>query len=117
MEITHIVIKKEDALKYLPEPAFQSLCQMLNIIAEGRSADGKKPVNEYYICNVDKEYAEIVHGVIMAGEYTRSKKKCEKCFYYGRPSDAPETVDKDCMYVPEKNNDGYTDYTLPCKRK
>lgn len=73
MDITHIVIKKEDALKYLPEPAFQSLCQMLNIIAEGRNADGKKPVNEYYICNIDEPYAEMVHGVIVGGEHAKSQ--------------------------------------------
>lgn len=44
----------------------------------------------------------------------KGKKECEECFYYGCPSDAPETVDKDCMYVPEENTDGYMDYTLPC---
>lgn len=73
MKTTHNVIKKEDALKYLPEPAFLSLCQILSIISEGRKADGKKPVNEYYICNIDEPYAEMVHDVIAAGEYLKSQ--------------------------------------------
>lgn len=72
MKATHVVIKKEDALKYLPEPALQSLEQILNIIANGRNADGKKATNDYYICNIDEPYAEMVHGVIVAGEYAKS---------------------------------------------
>lgn len=66
-----VVFKKEDALKYLSEPALQSLEQILNMIAEGRNKDGKKPVNEYWVCNTDEPYAEIVHGVIMAGEHEK----------------------------------------------
>lgn len=38
-------------------------------------------------------------------------KECENCIYYGRPSDAPETVPEDCMYIPAKDED----YTLPCE--
>lgn len=68
-----VVFKKEDALKYLPEPALQSLEQILNMIAEGRSKDGKKPTNEYYVCNTDEPYAEMVHGVIFAGEHEKEK--------------------------------------------
>lgn len=41
-------------------------------------------------------------------------KECEKCFYYGRAADAPETVEEDCMYMPGEDDDG--DWTPPCKR-
>ena len=68
MKNIHIVIKKDDALKYLPEPALQSLEQILNIIA-----NGKKATNDYYVCNIDEPYAEMVHGVIVAGEYAKSQ--------------------------------------------
>lgn len=67
MDVTHIVVKKEDALKYLTEPELQSLEQILNTIARGRTEDGKL-INKYYICNTDEPYAEIVHGVISEGE-------------------------------------------------
>lgn len=39
-------------------------------------------------------------------------KGCNGCFYYGRPSDAPETVDEECMYIPTEDED----YTPPCER-
>lgn len=71
MDTTHIVVKKEDALKYLTEPELKSLEHILNTIAKGRAEDKKKPTNQYYICNTDEPYAEIVHGVICAGEYSK----------------------------------------------
>lgn len=43
------------------------------------------------------------------------KRECEKCFYYGRPADAPETVEKDCMFVPTGEGDDCNDI-LPCER-
>lgn len=70
---THVVFKKEDALKYLAEPELKSLEHILNTIAKGRAAEGKNPSNEYYICNVDEPYAEMVHGVIVGGEYGKRK--------------------------------------------
>lgn len=39
-------------------------------------------------------------------------KDCNRCFYYGRPSDAPETVDEECMYISTEDED----YTPPCER-
>lgn len=75
---THIVIKREDALKYLPEPAYQTLEKLLYIISEGRNKDGKKPCNTYYICNTDEPYAEVVHGIIMGGEAVKEKNTQEK---------------------------------------
>lgn len=65
---THIVIKKEDILKYLEEPEQIALENMLAKISEGRAGDRKRPVNNYYICNADEPYAEVVHGVITGGE-------------------------------------------------
>lgn len=65
---THIVIKKEDALKYLEEAEQVALEDMIAKIIQGRAEDHKSPVNQYYICNKDEPYAEVVHGVIMGGE-------------------------------------------------
>lgn len=31
--------------------------------------------------------------------------KCIRCKYFGKAPDAPETARKDCMYVPESEND------------
>lgn len=42
------------------------------------------------------------------------EKDCNSCIYYGRPSDAPETVDEECMYIPTEDED--YNYTLPCMR-
>lgn len=68
---THIVIKNTDAKKYLSEEEYQMLEKMLCKIGEGRIKDNKKPVNDYYICNKDEPYAEMVHGVIIGGEYQK----------------------------------------------
>lgn len=70
---THIVIKKDDALKYLEKPEQIALEEMLNKISNGRAKDRKKPVNHYYICNEDEPYADIVRGVILGGEGVKSK--------------------------------------------
>ena len=45
---THIVIKKEDALKYLTEVEYQTLERLQTVIIAGRAKDRKKPVNNYY---------------------------------------------------------------------
>ena len=37
--------------------------------------------------------------------------KCKECTYYGRPSDAPESVPLDCIYQPETGEE----YKLPCE--
>lgn len=65
---THIVIKKEDALKYLTEVEYQTLEILQNTIIKGRAKDHKKPINNYYICNTDEPYAEVVYGIIIGGE-------------------------------------------------
>lgn len=43
------------------------------------------------------------------------RKECESCFYYGRPSDAPETTEEECMYIPTEDED--YNYTPPCERE
>lgn len=65
---THIVIKREDVLKYLEEPEQVALEDMIAKIIQGRAKDQKPPVNHYYICNKDEPYAEVVHGIILGGE-------------------------------------------------
>lgn len=71
---THIVIKREDALKYLTEVECQALEKLQNTIARGRTKDNKKPINSYYVCNTDEPYAEMVRGVIVGGEYAKENK-------------------------------------------
>ena len=70
---THIVIKREDALKYLTEVEYQTLEEFLKTIIRGRAKDNKSPINNYYICNKDEPYAEVVHGVIIGGEAVKTK--------------------------------------------
>lgn len=70
-EITHIVIKIEDAMKYLTEVEQKSLETIINTVSRGRAEEGKNPSNKYYICNVDEPYAEMVKGVIVGGEYAK----------------------------------------------
>ena len=94
-ENTHIVIKREDALKYLTEVEYQTLEEFMNIIIRGRAKDHKKPINNYYICNTDEPYAELVHGVIIGGETTKANNNnatycpdacgngCVECFSKG----------------------------------
>lgn len=74
-EITHIVIKIEDAMKYLTEVEQKSLETIVNTISKGRAEEGKNPSNNYYICNVDEPYAKIVEGVIIGGEYAKREGK------------------------------------------
>jgi hypothetical protein len=71
---THIVIKREDALKYLSEVEYQTLEELQNTISRGREKDQKKPFNSYYVCNTDEPYAEMVRGVIIGGEYAKQNR-------------------------------------------
>ena len=63
-----IVIKREDALKYLTDEEKQNLENILDKITNGREKDNKRPVNYYYVCNTDEPYANAVHDVIIGGE-------------------------------------------------
>lgn len=75
---THIVIKREDALKYLTEVEYQTVEQFQHTIIKGRAKDCKRPINSYYVCNTDEPYAEVVKGVIMLGESAKNLAKCKE---------------------------------------
>lgn len=77
-ENMYIVIKREDALRYLTEVELQSLETILSVICEGRSKDGKEPFNTYYMCNTDEPYADFVHGAILAGEASKNSYQASK---------------------------------------
>ncbi len=70
---THIVIKREDILKYLTDNQIKYLDAVLNTIADGRKKDGKKTNNSYYICNTDEPYANEVLEVILKAESEAAK--------------------------------------------
>lgn len=86
---THIVIKRQDALKYLTEVEYKALEQMLLTISQGRNKDGKKPINTYYVCNIDEPYAEVVHGIIIGGEAVKEQNLSNK-------QERLVTSDEDC---------------------
>lgn len=53
-----IVLKIEDLIKYVKSPfKLAMLDNDLEDIRTGREADGKKPVNEYLVVNLDEPYA------------------------------------------------------------
>ena len=37
-------------------------------------------------------------------------KECEYCYYFGKAADAPETVEEECMFIPNEENG----YVRPC---
>jgi len=69
---THIVIKRDDARKYLSSEDYKAIARFLHTIAEGRLHDGKQPANSYYICNCDEPYAESVRNTILQGEAVKT---------------------------------------------
>lgn len=40
-------------------------------------------------------------------------KDCENCIYFGKAADAPETVEKDCIFVPSEEDGD----TKPCEEE
>lgn len=70
---THIVIKREDVDKHLNEEMKTTLGLILSTISVGRLSEGKKATNEYYICNTDEPYAEMVKNAIYSGEQENVK--------------------------------------------
>lgn len=86
---THVVIKREDILKYLEEPEQIALEEMLNKITRGRAKDNKKPTNNYYVVNKDEPYAEVVHGIIIGGETVKEQSLSDK-------KERLVTSDEDC---------------------
>lgn len=50
---------------------------------------------------------------------TDTTSKCEKCTYFGRPSDAPESVEPFCMWQPNEDDtdeEGFLIQEPPCER-
>lgn len=64
----YIVIKQEDAKKYLSQDEISALINIIGKISNGRFEDNKHPSNTYYVCNTDEPYADAVHKVIIDGE-------------------------------------------------
>lgn len=60
-----IVIKQEDADKYLNEKGKEALHGILEGIAEGRSMDNKVCENKYLVVNQNEEYADLVKKLIL----------------------------------------------------
>lgn len=86
----YIVIKRDDAKKYLSKEEFYSLVNILDKIRDGRIYDNKRPNNAYYVCNIDEPYADAVRRVIIGGEALKNEQyscpsacgiSCEECFH------------------------------------
>lgn len=69
----YIVIKQEDAKKYLEQEDINKLINIIGKISNGRLEDNKHPYNTYYVCNTDEPYADAVHKVIIGGEALKEK--------------------------------------------
>lgn len=75
---THIVLKREDVLKYLEEPEQVALDNIMYKIMRGRTGDRKPRLNYYYVVNRDEPYAEAVYNVIIGGEAVKEKQRRKK---------------------------------------
>ena len=85
----YIVIKTEDAKKYLSQEEKYALDNIIGKISNGRMEDNKHPDNTYYVCNTDEPYADAVHKVIIGGEALKESSSycpdacgttCSECF-------------------------------------
>lgn len=63
-----IVLKNEDAERYLTDEEFKMLRNLQNKILTGRMSDGKMQNNTYYVVNTDEPYAMQVRDLILKGE-------------------------------------------------
>lgn len=63
-----VVIKKEDVMKYLNEQEQVLIGDILTKISKCREENGRKPMNHYYVVNIDEPYAEVVKRIIIDGE-------------------------------------------------
>jgi hypothetical protein len=70
-ENTHIVLKRADVQEYLTGPEQRALDAMMDKIVRRRAYDGRKPVNDYYVCNTDEPYAGAVRSAILQGEESK----------------------------------------------
>ena len=62
-----IVIKNEDAARYLTNEEFKMLRNLQKKILTGRMSDGKMQNNTYYVVNTDEPYAKQVRDLILKG--------------------------------------------------
>lgn len=67
-ENTHIVIKRDDAIKYLSEKQKHDLDSILLTINIRREKEGK-PINNYLVINKDEPYAKIIQDIIINSEH------------------------------------------------
>lgn len=63
-----IVLKKNDAERYLTAEEFKMLRILQKKILTGRMSDGKMQNNTYYVVNTDEPYAMQVRDLILRGE-------------------------------------------------
>ena len=87
----YIVIKIDDAKKYLSQEEIHALVNILGKISNGRMDDNKHPDNTYYVCNTNEPYADAVHKVILGGEALKNENvsycpdacgtSCDECFH------------------------------------
>ena len=63
-----IVIKKNDAERYLTAEEFKMLRILQKKILTGRMSDGEMQNNTYYVVTTDEPYAMQVRDLILRGE-------------------------------------------------
>ena len=63
-----IVLKKNDAERYLTDEEFKVLRNLQKKILTGRMSDGKMQNNTYYVVNTDEPYAIKVRDLILRGK-------------------------------------------------
>ena len=63
-----IVLKKNDAERYLTDEEFKVLRNLQKKILTGRMSDGKMQNNTYYVVYTDEPYAMQVRDLILKGE-------------------------------------------------
>lgn len=99
----YIVIKREDAQKYLSNGEIEKLVCILGKISDGRVKDNKHSDNTYYVCNTDEPYADAVHNVIIGGEALKnSSSYCP---------DACGTSSTECFHKNTSEDEyGFSDY-------
>lgn len=70
-ERKYLIIKIDDAVKYLDSDDKIHLTNCLLKIEEGRRKDGKKAFNDYLVINTDESYAtEVAEIMKKHGHYT-----------------------------------------------
>ena len=62
-----IVLKNEDAERYLTNEELKTLRSLQKKILTGRMSDGKMQNNTYYVVNTDEPYAKQVRDLILKG--------------------------------------------------